>query len=386
MGIKGMAGAALLSTALWACGPSPAGGADATVLDEECGTPGETRCVGGQYQECGSGGHWVIDQSCSIGLVCDSNLGCVDCRPSDLRTCVGDTVHACDSDGTVGEAIETCEFESCSNGNCGGDGCAGGTELIYVVDDTYRLLSFDPATEMFTLIGTLSCPAGTPWPDWQPGPATPFSMSVDRTGTAWVLYSSGEIFHVNVSDASCQATGFTKGQSGFELFGMGFVSDSPGSTAETLYIAGGSSTTGATDFRLGRVDGSSLAVTQIGTLTVPETFGPELTGTGDAKMFGYYPGINNTQVSELSKTTAQIQQTWPMPGLGNQIRAWAFAHWGGRFYIFITTSDLLGTTTTSQVQLLDPATGNSNVIAGLEDIPYIIVGAGVSTCAPIVVP
>ncbi len=378
-------GVALLATALGGCGPSARGGADATVLDEECNTPGETRCVGNQYQLCGDGGNWIIDESCDIGLVCDSTLGCVTCRPSDLRTCVGDAVHECNSDGSVGEQIEVCELESCSNGTCGGDDCAGGTELIYVVDDTYRMLSFDPTTELFTLIGSLSCPAGTPWPDWQPGPATPFSMSVDRSGTAWVLYSSGEIFHVDVSDASCQPTSFTKGQNGFELFGMGFVSDSPGSTAETLYIAGGSSTTDATDFRLGRVDGSSLAVTQIGTLTVPETFGPELTGTGDAKMFGYYPG-NTTQVSEISKTTAQIQQTWPMPPLVGTVRAWAFAHWGGRFYIFVTTTDPLGTITTSQVILLDPVSGTSNVIDGLEDIPYIIVGAGVSTCAPIIVP
>jgi len=233
------------------------------------------------------------------------------------------------------------------------------------------------------LIGNLNCPAGTPWPDWQPGPATPFSMSVDRSGRAWVLYSSGEIFWVDVTDASCQPSGFTKGQNGFELFGMGFVSDAPGSSAETLFIAGGSSATGSTDFRLGSIDTSNNLVTQLGTITPPEEFGPELTGTGDAKLFGYYPGLSSTQVSELSKTSGQNLQNWPMPGLGSQVRAWAFAHWGGRFYIFVTTQDILTLDTVSQVHRLDPATGNSSII--LPDIPYVIVGAGVSTCAPVVV-
>jgi hypothetical protein len=383
---RGLCGIALAVAALTACGPSPAGDADGSVTDEACGSPGETRCVGSQYQECVSG-FWVIQQICTTPQVCDSDLSCVDCRPSDARTCVGDTVHECNPDGTVGDSIEECEFEQCSNGNCGGDDCVGGTDLIYVVDDTYRLLSFNPENDLneFTLIGTLDCPAGAPWPDWQPGPATPFSMSVDRSGRAWVLYSSGEIFWVDVTDASCQPSGFTKGQSGFELFGMGFVSDSPGSAAETLYIAGGSSAIDANDFRLASVNPANPIVNQIGTHTAPETFGPELTGTGDAKLFGYYPGISTTKISEISKTNAANTQDWPMPGLGSQVRAWAFAHWGGRFYIFVTTTDGLGLETTSQVRLLDPISGNSNVIAGLEDIPYIIVGAGVSTCAPVVI-
>ena len=36
--------------------------------------------------------------------------------------------------------------------------------------------------------------------------------------------------------------------------------------------------------------------------------------------------------------------------------------------------------------LLDPDTGNNNVISGLENTGKIVVGAGVSTCAPIYVP
>ena len=46
-------------------------------------------------------------------------------------------------------------------------------------------------------------------PDWNGGgQATPFSMSVDREGQAWVLYTSGEIFKVSIEDASCADSGW----------------------------------------------------------------------------------------------------------------------------------------------------------------------------------
>lgn len=378
----------VLAAALGACGPAGESGADGSVTDEACADDGATRCSINTAQVC-SNGFWTNVQDCGT-QVCHAELGCVACDPDWGKTCVGDDSHACNADGTVGELLETCEFEQCQSGVCGGtDECGGATQLIYVVDDTYRLLSFDPANDhTFTLLGNLDCPAGPSWPEWGggvPAPATPFSMSVDRTGRAWVLYTSGEIFWVPVTDVdSCTRSPFTPGSQGFELFGMGFVSDAPGSATETLYIAGGTAqdlqdqATG----RLASVHPTTTTVTPIGTLAASE-FGPELTGTGNAELWGYYPGLSSVMVGQLNKTTAGNDQSWNLPGLGNQVRAWAFAHWGGRYYIFITTQDLLGNTT-SQVQRFDPATGNAEVI--LPDIPYIIVGAGVSTCAPVVVP
>ncbi len=383
---RGLRPLGVASVGLWlwlgtACGPSSEAGADGAVTDEACTTPGQTRCNATSFQECVDG-FWTTQAVCGSGDVCDPTLACVECRPADVRTCVGNDVHTCNADGTVGEYVQSCELESCNNGACGDD-CVGGTELIYVVDEANRFLSFNPADNLnqFTQIGTLDCPAGTPWPDWQPGPAQPFSMSVDRTGRAWVLYTSGEIFWVDVTDASCEPSPFVAGQQGYELFGMGFVSNSPGSSDETLFIAGGSSDQLNATFRLGSVNPATAAVTDIAQLPSSE-FGPELTGTGDAELFGYYPGLSSTRVANISKQTAADVQTWNMPGLGNTVRAWAFAHWGGRFYIFVTTADVLGNTQ-SQVQLLDPGTGNVNTI--LPNIPYIIVGAGVSTCAPVVV-
>jgi len=214
--------------------------------------------------------------------------------------------------------------------------------------------------------------------------ATPFSMSVDRSGRAWVLYSSGEIFWTNVRNPeACTLSPWQAGTEGFELFGMGFVSVAPDSGAEELFLAGGTATQLATHQtgRLGVIEPDALDFSVAGSLS-PSEYGPELTGTGEGELFAYFPGLASTKVALLDKTTGTNALEWLLPALPGQLRAWAFAHWGGRFYIFISFVDPIEGNL-SQVHRFDPATGASEVV--LDDIPYVIVGAGVSTCAPTVV-
>jgi hypothetical protein len=369
-----------------ACGPS----AEGTLPDGggPTGTPcvveGEHRCDGSSYQECRDGEWWEVE-SCSSPLVCTRTAGCAQCDPDFPGVCQGDNVYECNPDGTIGEFVETCQFEQCSRGSCGDDECgAAGVELIYVVDVNYNLASFDPANNnTFTFIGPLSCPAGPSWPDWGSPTATPFSMSVDRNATAWVLYTSGEIFHVSTQDASCQATNFVPGQQGFELFGMGFVVDEQGGNTEKLYVSGGPAidlSTGASD--LAFIDPATMALTSVAPLPSGE-YSPELTGTGNAELYGYYPGSLQTRVSRFNRATGVAEQSWNLPSLNGSVSAWAFAHWGGRFYIFVTTLDDITFEERREVWLLDPVTGNASLL--LSNIPYVIVGAGVSTCAPVII-
>jgi hypothetical protein len=338
---------------------------------------GEKRCQGNSYQECANG-EFVEVEACSADQTCLVDLGCVNCDPSAGNVCYQGDVYACDPAGTIGDLVETCWTELCVDGNCGDPGCPPETQFIYVVDDEYRLLSFNPAggANQFNLIGNLDCPAGSSWPDWGGGnPATPFSMSVDRDAKAWVLYTSGEIFWVSTTDASCQASPFVKGQQDFKLFGMGFVSDEPGSDSEKLYIAGGDVDAQVMG-DMAYIDPNTLAINYIGPAPQSE-YGPELTGTGKAEWFGYFPGANSTFVAQLSKSTGQIDQQWSLPGLGSDIRAWAFAHWGGVFYLFVTTYD---GGYDSKVIRFDPQVGQPETL--MTGLDYIIVGAGVSTCAP----
>jgi streptogramin lyase len=253
--------------------------------------------------------------------------------------------------------------------------------LVYVVDGDKNLLSFSPADDKneFKLIGKLDCPAGPTWPARGGLPSSPFSMSVDRQARAWVLYGSGEIFWVDTKDASCNASTFSKGASGYELFGMGFAADQAGSSSEKLFIAGGD----AGDLsggNLAQLDPTTMTINTINTLPSAD-LSPELTGTGNGDLYAYFPGLS-AFVAKLNKSTGAVEHKWNVPAASGSVRAWAFAHWGGKFYIFVTTTDFLGLSENSQVIRLDPSDGSTQTI--LSNIQYRIVGAGVSTCAPVV--
>lgn len=346
-------------------------------------TGSQTRCNKSTYQVC-QNGSFVDQATCSAPQVCVGSLGCADCNPASSGVCQNGDVHTCNADGTIGGVSQSCGVAQCQSGQCVDNGCAAGSGLVYVVDDANELLSFDPnnGANTFTTIGTLSCKAASSLSGWGSGPGQPFSMSVDRSGHAWVLYTSGEIFEVSTSNtASCTKTSWTVGSSGFELFGMGFVANSPGSSAETLFIAGGSAGTTGTG-NIGAIDPNTMQVTTVGPFASGQ-YGPELTGTGNAELYGYFPGTSSTYVAQIDTSTGQNGQSWTLPNLSGQVDAWAFAHWGGRFYIFVTTGG--SGSQNSQVLLLDP-THNGQVTTLKSNLPYIIVGAGVSTCAPVAIP
>lgn len=346
-------------------------GTPGRAVGTDC-TGGEKRCAGKSLQTCDRG-TFRTSRECLTDQICEVSLGCVQCNPVAPTACAGDTVRRCNGDGTFGDVVETCKPGACAAGKCGEICTAAGADLIYVVDSANRLFSFNPRDNKyeFKLIGEMNCPAGRA-PEG--GRATPFSMSVDRDGRAWVLYSSGEIFWVETKDASCKATGFSPLQSGFEVFGMGFVSESEGSNKETLFIGGGDYDD-LTRANLGSIDSMTLKVKNIAALSLQGQRSPELTGTGKGELYGYFPGPRPF-VAQLEKTTGRNLRTWSLPALSGEPRAWAFAHWGGRYFIFISVDS------GNSILMLDPATGMAQKI---KDSPYRIVGAGVSTCAPIVI-
>lgn len=373
-----------------ACGPGAPGDDDDT--DAGTGQPctgSGNQCVGTQYQEC-RGGEWIVVESCAN--VCNANLGgCVDCNPG-VNTCNGNSVVQCGADGSFGGVVETCAAGTeCMGGSCERACSADGVDLIYVVDDDNNLLSFDPRAigtpaGPFQTIGRLNCPAGTALDG--SGPATPFSMAIDRDATAWVLYSSGRIFNVSTQTAACTATTFQAQQNvggqQWDLFGMGYVTDTAGGDTEKLWIGGGDANA-AIGGSLGYLTPGTLAVNRVGALTTTAENSPELTGLGDATLWGFYPGATSAFVQQIDKTTGGGLGTALRfeGGFGGTIRAWAFAQWGGKFYVFVTTQAGIIGTLNSQVRSIDRATGQTATI--LQNLPNIIVGAGVSTCAPVVI-
>jgi hypothetical protein len=236
-----------------------------------------------------------------------------------------------------------------------------GEQLIYVVtSETSELVSFDPAAATFKSLGVLTCPAGG---------ATPFSMAVDRKGIAYVLYRLGQgfggLFRVSPATLACTPTPF-KAAPGFETFGMGFATIGAG-PAEELFII-------ANDGLLGKIDVQSFGVTTVGTAAPTVTFA-ELTGTGDGRLYAYYlPNMQpGSAIAELDKTTGAPVGQDPLPTL-NMNGGWAFAAWGGDFYIFTGTGGA-----GSIVSRFRPSDKSLTKVASY---PALIVGAGVSTCAP----
>jgi hypothetical protein len=233
------------------------------------------------------------------------------------------------------------------------DDCAEELKQIFVVTDDNQLHRFAPATKTFTKIGDLSCPADLF--------STPFSMGVDRKGTAWVLFNNGKLYKVSTKDASCTGTSFAVGQAGFTTFGMSFARDGLG---ETLFVA---------DYDakgLGKIDTTSLKLSFIGPYGSGGGAG-ELTGRGD-QLFAFFNG-SPARVASIDKATGAVLTSKNLSGvtIGS---GWAFAQWGGTFWLFHAPSG------SSRVTEYDFEKGTTTL--AVADTGFVIVGAGVSTCAP----
>ncbi|MBX3191786.1 MAG: hypothetical protein KF819_32650 [Labilithrix sp.] len=248
--------------------------------------------------------------------------------------------------------------------------------LVYLISRDYQLLSFNPDDGTITNIGNIVCPAAAE--------ATPFSMAVDRKGVAYILFSNpisggsgpddGKLFRVSTATAACVATPFQPNQQGFVRFGMGFATDLAG-PSESLYVAGAQQG-GVGAEGLARIDVSTFALTKVGNFIPPIVHNAELTGTGDGRLYALYTKNSNnappTFIGEIDPVSGQVvgEQAFPGVTLG---MGWAFAFWGGDFYMFT------GAGGGSDVTRYRPSDNSTAVIATL---PTVIVGAGVSTCAP----
>jgi hypothetical protein len=270
---------------------------------------------------------------------------------------------ACDSDvGRKPEGTRSDDPPSSEAFQCSEDA----TKYIYTLDKDTTLSRFDPKTYGFADIGHLQCPAKMG--------ATPFSMSIDRNANAWVIYNSGELFRVSTKDASCTATKYAETNKGLDIFGMGFVGDQA-THEEKLYVAGGA----ADDDRMGpsrlaTIDTETFSVANVGQVAA----WPELTGTGDGKLWGFFPSLGMVQshVAELNRTTGRESKAIQLPEIAGKPEGWAFAFWGGEFFIFLKHPDDPGTI----VYKLVLKVGHSMAV---KNSTRKIVGAGVSTCAPV---
>jgi hypothetical protein len=244
--------------------------------------------------------------------------------------------------------------------------CTPDVTYIYVVTGSNVLYAYKPEQNVFEPRGTLGCLAGG---------ASPFSMAVDRTGTAHVVFTDGNLYRVSVKDATCESTPFEPGQHGFVTFGMGYEVHAE-VAEEVLYVAEISfGAPMSQSLGLARIDTETYELTPIGKFSLNPGHGCELTPTGKGPLFGYFLNFDDSggTLVQIDTDTADIVESTLLPGVGSSNSALAIAWWGGRFYIFTTGG--AGTI----VSRYDPATTELIEVAQLGDT---VVGAGVSTCAP----
>lgn len=267
-----------------------------------------------------------------------------------------------------------------SIGGIGGDGgiepeegCPLAAQLVYVVSAQDDLYSFRPDKKQFMKVGQLSCPAAMG--------ATPNSMAIDRSGVAWINYSDGTLFKASTSTASCTATDFVANQgNGFSKFGMAFATRGAKSKSETLFISGLDSGNAQVGHGFGVIDTNSLELTMLGDFS-GELKGraAELTGTGDGKLFGFFTTEPAT-VAQINGASGATTETTQLANV-DAGHSYAFSFWGGDFWFY--TSD--GTAPSKVTRLARSADDAVSVV--MDDVGgFRIVGAGVSTCAPIAPP
>lgn len=250
----------------------------------------------------------------------------------------------------------------------GAPGCSAAAQLVYVFALDNNIYSFDPPTKQFTQVATPDCQTT----------GQPNSMAIDRDLIAWLNYfdfNGGALYTFDLKKKSgCQLA--VSLPSAFKQVGMGFSTDTVGGTAETLYvdgIGGGG---------LGRIDMTSKTLVPIGPFGNDPTLtgqSAELTGTGDAKLYGYFTTSPSVRVAQIDKSNAGILSDKVLTGV-KPPSDWAFTFWGGDFYLYAAPGS--NATGNSSVIHYSPATQmvDSTYVA---DVGFKIIGAGVSTCAPL---
>ncbi len=214
---------------------------------------------------------------------------------------------------------------------------------------------FDPETQAFTLQGRVSCSNS----------GTPGSMAVSRSGTAYVRYSDNSLYAVDLATLSCTRTDYHS-PNGFGSFGMGYATDDADTWRDELYIADAD--------RVGRLDTGTWVLDLMGMMPSQS----ELTGNSAGELWAFLPLESPAALAELDKDTGAELQRIRMSGFPSvgDIDTFAFAAWGGEFWLFVRTYGMGSSTDVYRV-------GTDGVLKKvLEDVGFDVVGAGVSTCAP----
>lgn len=275
-------------------------------------------------------------------------------------------------DGGWDAGDDPIEMTGADNDPEAGCPCAQGTELIYLLSDFGALWSFDPETGDFGYLAEVACG----------GMVDTYSMGVSRKARAWIQYMNGDLYTVDLNDPgdpiACKDPGYQPGDPLFANFGMAFVANGPDDPCDKLYAHSGIDAwlQGPGVGALGVIDPVTIKLATIG--AIDYAWG-ELTGTSDGRLFAFQ-GREPALLTEYDKETAEVLDVWPLPGLHSD-SAFAFAWWGGDFYLFTDQEPSNGASEVWRYDFDGSEDGEALELL-IPQAPLRIVGAGVSTCAP----
>ena len=302
---------------------------------------GMQTCVDNTLFTCGSGGY-VPAQACDASRVCDDKLGCVACRPS-LPTCVGDEVHACSESGTVGALTEACAFgQRCRDGACI-DACeVAASDFVYLVDDQNNFLSFSPKNDVGAGRWPASLPSLARWLARRPAGAIWLcwgeSVFDGRRSQGQCL---GAVHQRRAREGQSQGCLVRRNQLSAVAAGLGYLRHGlcqrcPGQQDRDALRRPGQR-------RREHRHGTGQAGRQPGAVARRHLHGhhaqPRDVGHRRRRALWLLPSnqAGKHLIALINRSDASFIRTYslaPLPSV-DQNYAFAFAHWGGRFYYFI---------------------------------------------------
>ncbi|MCP4807888.1 MAG: hypothetical protein GY913_24760 [Proteobacteria bacterium] len=236
------------------------------------------------------------------------------------------------------------------------DDCDHTSDLVYVIDrDRDTVFLFDPPSLSFSAVGTLACSTY----------GTPASMAVARDGLAYVRYSDDTVYAVDLETFDCEETTFSL-HKGLDSFGMGYATQDAETWRDDLYVADAD--------RLMRLDTATWELKVMGNMPSQS----ELTGNAEGELWAMLPLESPAALARIDKSDGSEVERLKLPGFPDPygIDTFAFATWGGEFFLFVREYGMGQSTDVYRVA------ADGNMTKAKTDIGFDVVGAGVSTCAP----
>jgi hypothetical protein len=161
-----------------------------------------------------------------------------------------------------------------------------------------ELLQFDPKTAEMTPLGTPDCNAT----------GNPYTLSVTRDRTAFILYEDWNIYQVDLHDLHCSKTSFD--QTAFGFTGLEGIAVSRSTPTETLYVYGPYSGGGV---RLVAADVDTLSFALVGPVEPdPHAYPIDMQSNQAGTLYGItdvgrFVEIRESDATLVSVTQAQFQ-------------------------------------------------------------------------------